>query len=125
MEFSSVLLTARSLQPECDSSPSLAHGCRWLSLAATKSHRVARSGFQGPAGHTLQGVLKQRQSTAKFHTLARLLAHLANLLGPHENFQFISFSPVPPSPAFARESVFGSLPSFGLAVLDSFGIRYY
>lgn len=39
-------------------------------------------------------------------------------------FSYFFFSPVPPSPAFARESILGSLPSFGLAVLDSFGIRY-
>lgn len=72
-------------------------------MAVVGCHKVPPSytlGIQGPAGRTLRGVLNQHQSIAKSHTLARLLAHLAHRLRPHENFQFFSLClPSLPSPA--------------------------
>lgn len=72
-------------------------------MAVVGCHKVPPSytlGIQGPAGRTLRGVLNQHQSTAKSHTLARLLAHLAYRLRPHEKFQFFALClPCLPSPA--------------------------
>lgn len=88
-------------------------------MAVVGCHKVPPSrtlGISGSSGTYTPRGPKQR------HTLARLLAHLAYRLGLMRIFSF--FSSAPPLPAFTRKSVLGDLPSFGLAVLDSFCPRY-